>query len=130
VTPGAACELSGVGCCDRCGPAAGCDHGRESRHPGSWRWCARSPAWCAPPAPGPSSFPRWQLRRHREGRRRRAGASRRAAPIRASMETVHVGTTATASRCTFDRCAHEADHVLVSARKPHTISAATSRAGS
>jgi hypothetical protein len=43
------------------------------------------------------------------------------APIRASMDTVHVGTTADGIPMHFDRTAHDADHVLVVGRvKPHT----------
>lgn len=43
------------------------------------------------------------------------------APIRASMETVHVGTTSDGIPMHFDRCAHDADHVIVVGRvKPHT----------
>jgi hypothetical protein len=43
------------------------------------------------------------------------------APVRASMGTVHVGTTADGIPMHFDRCAHDADHVIVVGRvKPHT----------
>src|SRR6266850_2506538 len=43
------------------------------------------------------------------------------APIFESMETVHVGTTVDGIPMHFDRCAHDADHVIVVGRvKPHT----------
>src|SRR5438034_446050 len=43
------------------------------------------------------------------------------APIRSSMETVHLGTTDDGIPLHFDRAAHEADHVAIVNRvKPHT----------
>ena len=43
------------------------------------------------------------------------------APIRASMETVQLGTTADGIPLHFDRTAHDADHVAIVGRvKPHT----------
>jgi hypothetical protein len=43
------------------------------------------------------------------------------APIRASMETVELGSTADGVPLHFDRAAHEADHVAIVGRvKPHT----------
>ena len=43
------------------------------------------------------------------------------APVRSSMETVHLGTTADGIPLHFDRAAFEADHVVVVNRvKPHT----------